>query len=182
MRYFLLLLVLLLLLFGCSDRRGATFSESESHGTGEQKNIAGQIPNPSQFSVNVQLSEGAKKRLIDNKETIIVAGYFTGRPKQGTEVRYLDIKSGDVVLGDVEQEIHSGEVAIFNEINLNLDALTRIDSQGPHILINVFSGRRSSKDNLLDCEYYDGSFESIRGKTIVVRCQLIDERFPRAGM
>ena len=82
----------------------------------------------------------------------------------------------------MEQEIHPGEIAIFNELNLNPDALARIDSQGPHILTNVSSGRRSSKDNLLDCEDYDGSFESIHGRTIVVRCQLIEERFPRSGI
>jgi hypothetical protein len=147
-----------------------------------QGNIVLQASTSSQFTVDVQLSEAARKKLIDSKETIIVAGYFTGHPTQGTEVRYLDIKSGDVVLGDVKQEIYPGETAIFNEVNLNPDALSRIDSEGPHILTNVYSGRRSSKDNLLDCEDYDGSFDSIRGRTIVIRCQLIEERFPRSGM
>jgi hypothetical protein len=47
--------------------------------------------------VKVQLSDAARKKLTESKETIIVAGYFTGRPKQGTEARYLDIKSGDRV-------------------------------------------------------------------------------------
>jgi hypothetical protein len=131
--------------------------------------------------VNVHLSEAASTKLIDNKETIIVAGTFTGHPKQGTEARYLDIKSGDVVLGDVKQEIRPGETAIFDQLNLNPDALARIDSQGPHILTDVYSGRRSSEDNLLDCDDYDGAFESIRGRTIVIRCQLIEERFPRSG-
>jgi hypothetical protein len=128
--------------------------------------------------VKVQLSDAARKKLIESKETIIVAGYFTGRPKQGIEARFLDIKSGDVVLGDVKSEIRPGETAVFDELNLNPDALARIDSQGRHILIDVYSGRRSSKDNLLDCEVYDGAFESIHGRTIVISCQLIDERFP----
>jgi hypothetical protein len=168
----------LLLLFGCGDRRTASPSQFEHHDGGEQRNHASQVPVLSQFSVDVRLSDAARKKLVDSKETIIVAGYVTGHPKQGTEARYLDIKSGDVVLGDVKQEIRPGETARFSELNLNTDALTRIDSQGLHILISPYSGRRSSKDNLLDCEYYDGSFESIRGRTIVIRCQLIEERFP----
>jgi hypothetical protein len=159
-------ITLVLLLVACNRPRTAAPSESEHRGL---------------FGVNVQLSEAASKNLIDNKETIIVSGDFTGHPKQGTETRYLDIKSGDVVLGDVKQEIRPGETAIFDQLNLNRDALARIESQSPHILINVYSGRRSSKDNLLDCDYYDGSFESVRGRTIDIRCQMIEERFPRSG-
>ena len=168
----------LLLLFGCSGRWLP--SQSEHYEGGEQKNHATQVPASSQFSVDVQLSDAARKKLIDSKETIIVGGYFTGHPKQGTEARYLDIKSGDVILGDVKQEIRPGETAIFSVLNLNPDALARIDSQGQHILTTVYSGRRSSKDNLLHCEDYDGSLESIRGRTIVIRCQLIEERLPQS--
>ncbi|MFI5072171.1 MAG: hypothetical protein ACHP8A_14895 [Terriglobales bacterium] len=165
MRHHILPLALVLLC-GCNRPRTGTLSQSEGRGL---------------FSVNVQLSEAASTKLIDNKETIIVAGTFTGHPRQGTEARYLDIKSGDVDLGDVKQEIRPGEIAIFDQLNLNPDALARIDSQGPNILMDVYSGRRSSKDNLLDCDGYDGGFESIRGRTVVIRCQLIEERFPRAG-
>ena len=177
MRYRVLSSGLLVLLFGCGDRRIASPSQSEQPGGDGQRNHALNVPVPSQFSVDVRLSDTARNKLIESNETIIVAVYFTGHPKPGTEARYLDIKSGDVVLGDVKhQEIHPGETAIFSELNLNTDALTRIDSQGPHILADVYSGRRSSKDNLLDCDYYDGSLESIRGQTIVIRCQLIGER------
>ena len=82
MRHHGLPLALLLVLCGCNRPRTAVPSQTEHREL---------------FSVNVQLSEAASKKLIDRKETIIVAGYFTGHPKQGTEVRYLDIKSGDVV-------------------------------------------------------------------------------------
>jgi hypothetical protein len=166
MRHHILQLALLILLCGCNRPRTAAPAQTEHRGL---------------FSVNVQLSKTASTKLIDNKETIVVAGTFTGHPKQGTEARYLDIKSGDVDLGDVKQEIRPGETAIFDQLNLNPDAMARIDSQGLHIVMDVVSGRRSSKDNLLDCDDYDGGFESIRGRTIVIRCQLIEERFPRSG-
>ena len=171
----ILQLTLLLFLVGCTDRRTGSPSESEHHEGDEQKNHASQAPVSSRFSVDILLSDAARKKLIDSKETIIVSGDFTGHPKQGTEARYLDIKSGDVNLGIVTQEKYPGEAAIFKELNLNPDALVRINSQGPRILLSAYSGRRSAKNNLLRCDDYDGSFDSIRGRTIAIRCQLIAE-------
>jgi len=172
MRKAIFSLGLMLLMVGCTEHR-AEHSESEQRAA----KAAATVPASPEFSVNVRLSDAAKKKLIESKETIIVAGYFTGHPKQGTERRYLDIKSGQVDLGDVEVEIHPDETATFSDLKLKADALARIDS-GPSILIDVFSGRKSSKDNLLYCEVYDGSFESIHGRTIDIPCQLIEEWFP----
>ena len=103
-----------------------------------------------------------------------------GHPKKGTEARFLD-KVGQVLLGEVRREIRAGETATFEQIDLNPDAMAQIDSLGPRVFIEVFSGRRSSKDNLLDYEDYEESFDSVFGQTIVLRCQLIEERFPRPG-
>jgi hypothetical protein len=75
--------------------------------------------------------------------------------------------------------VHPGETATFNDLKLNTDALGLIDSQGPNILISVFSGRRSSKDNLLDCEVYDGRLDSVHARTVELPCQLIRERSSR---
>jgi hypothetical protein len=133
-----------------------------------------------QFSVDVQLSDAARKKLIEDKETIIVLVFFAGHPKEGTEARFLD-KIGEVFLGNMKREIRPGETATFEQINLDSDALARIDSEGPAVFIQVASGRRSSKDNLLICEHYEGGFESVIGRTMILDCQLIEERFPRSG-
>ena len=41
------------------------------------------------FSVAVTLSDKAKEKLTRGKETIIVAAYFTGRPKPDTDRKYI---------------------------------------------------------------------------------------------
>jgi hypothetical protein len=130
------------------------------------------------FSVELQLSDAARKKLVDNNETIIVRGYFMGNPKEGAEARFLR-KPDHVCLAEMRREIWPGETATFEQINLNPEALAQIDSQGPRVSISVVSGRRSSKGNLLYSEhYYEGDFDSVRERTIVLRCQLIEERFP----
>jgi hypothetical protein len=111
MRYFILLLSFALLLFGCNFPT-TTAHPGSDRSVEQQKAIADPVVS-SQFGVNVQLSEAARAKLTNSKETIVVAGYFTGHPKAGTEARYLDIKSGEVTLGDVRQEIRPGETAVF---------------------------------------------------------------------
>lgn len=132
------------------------------------------IPEFSGFDVQVTLSEKAKARLTTNKETIIVAGYLAGDPKKQAAKRYID-EMGQVSLGTIKSEVQPGQVAHFGEVKMKKDALAQIDVNGPQLLINVYSGRKSSKDNLLDCGIYEGALKPVEGTTIAVACKLIGE-------
>ncbi len=65
--------------------------------------------------------------------------------------------------------------AAFGDFKLKKDALQQVDSHGPQLLINVFSGRKSSQDNLLDCGIYEGPLKSAPEANIKVTCKLIGE-------
>jgi hypothetical protein len=126
------------------------------------------------FSVSVTLSDKAGKLLTNQKETIIVAAYFSGSPQPGTPKKYLsDI--GQIDLGEAHVEVAPGEIAKFGTIKLKQNSLNQIDKNGPQLLINVYSGRKSSKDNLLDCGIYEDALAPIQGKTIPIACKLIGE-------
>ena len=126
------------------------------------------------FSVAVTLSDKAGKTLADGKETIIVAAYFSGNPKPGTPRKYLsDI--GQVDLGEAHVETSPGTIAKFGPVKLKQDALNQIDKSGPQLLINVYSGRKSSPNNLLVCGIYEDALDPIQGKTIPITCKLIGE-------
>jgi hypothetical protein len=126
------------------------------------------------FSVSVTLSEKAKAKLLLGHETIIVAGYLNGQPKKSAPRKLID-EEGQIDLGVVKSEIQPGQVAKFGEVRMNQDALAWVDANGPQLLINVYSGRKSSKDNLLDCGLYEGPLKSIQGATIPISCKLIGE-------
>jgi len=126
------------------------------------------------FTVFITLSERAKKDLVKRKETIVVAAYVTGLPKRGALKRYLD-EMGTIDLGGANKEIVPGEHARFSRIPLNHDAVEQTDKKDPQLLINVFSGRRSAKDNLLNCGIYQGSFQAVQGHTLRIACKLIGE-------
>ena len=127
------------------------------------------------FRVSVALSEKAAQLLKRKRETVIIDGSFTGAPKQGALKQYVP-ETGEVSLGDdVRAEVEPGSGASFDEVKLKRDALEQTDGQGPDLLINVFSGRRSSDDNLLDCEIYEGPLKGVQDKNIPIHCRLIGE-------
>lgn len=82
---------------------------------------------------------------------------------------------GEVGLGNTQIEIKPGATANFPSVSLDTNALGYISEAGPQLLINVFSGRKSSPNNLLDCQIYEGSLKQIQGRTIPISCKLIGE-------
>jgi hypothetical protein len=126
------------------------------------------------FTVKMSFSDKARTKLTEKSETVIVAAYFTGSPRKGAPKRFVD-KMGEVGLGQAKREVAPGEDATFAEVKLQQDALKQIDEQGPSLLINVYSGRKSSIDNLLDCGIYEGALKAVQGKSIPIACKLIGE-------
>jgi hypothetical protein len=122
------------------------------------------------FNVKVTFSDKAKQKLLDGKETIIVAAYFTGRPKPDTNKRYIS------EMGESQVEVVPGESAQFEKVELSQDALEQSLDRKPILLINVWSGRKSSKNNLLDCGIYEDDLKPVQGKSIPIACKLIGEQ------
>jgi hypothetical protein len=128
------------------------------------------------YTVAVTFSERAKKKLDETKESVIVANYFYGFPKPGTPRKYVsDMGEVGGLANDVDVEISPGETARIGRVKLKQDALARVDEKGAQVLINVFSGRKSSKNNLLACDIYEGSLKQISGTDKVIACKLIGE-------
>jgi hypothetical protein len=129
---------------------------------------------PAGFTVKVTYSQKAMDKLVASKETVIVAGYLSGFPTPGTPKKFVD-DMGELGLGQVNQEIAPGATAAFGDVKLDQAMLKWVDKQGPQLLINVYSGRKSSPNNLLDCGIYEGPLAAIQGQSIPISCKLIGE-------
>ena len=126
------------------------------------------------FTVTVTYSQKAMATLVAGKETVIVVGYLSGYPIQGTPKKYVD-NEGQIDMGEVKKEVAPGAPAQFDSVKLNQPMIKWLDSQGPQLLINVYSGRKSSPNNLLDCGIYEGSLQAIQGQSIPIACKLSGE-------
>jgi hypothetical protein len=129
--------------------------------------------------VDVTFSGKAREKLVENKETVIVSAMYTGSPTPEAR-RSGKYEMGEVGLGDAQVEIVPGQTAQFGNALLDQNALEQTDKKEPQLLINVFSGRKSSKNNLLGCDLYEGSLEAVQHKSIPIACSLIEEHAPSA--
>ena len=129
---------------------------------------------PAGFTVKVTYSQKAMDKLIASKETVIVVGYLYGLPKAGTPKRDID-GVGQVDLGEVKQEIVPAASATFDSVKPDQALIKWVNDQGLQILINVYSGRKSSPNNLLDCGIYEGPLATIQGQSVPISCKLIGE-------
>lgn len=129
---------------------------------------------PAGFTVKVTYSQKAMDKLVASKETVIVVGYLYGFPKAGTPKQDVD-HVGQVDLGEVKKEIVPAATATFDRVKPDQALVKWVNNQGLQILINVYSGRKSSPNNLLDCGIYEGPLSAVQGKSIPISCKLIGE-------
>jgi hypothetical protein len=125
------------------------------------------------FSVTVSLSPKAAARLAHPKETIMISADFYG--DSNGKNRKLENDVGEIDLAPSQKdEIPGAGAAQFHGPRYDASKLAYVDANGLQVLINVFSGRHSSPDNLLDCDLFQDKI-ALAAKGIAIHCKLIGE-------
>lgn len=129
-----------------------------------------------QFDVVINLTAAAAETLGQAGETIIVSAWYYAEPRPGAEARTNAV--GLIDLGTEEQSLAGlGGSLVLGATPL--DTAGYADIGGPvQVNINVFSGRQSSDDNLLSCDFFDGPVSRAAAKPVALRCALIEEALP----
>lgn len=123
------------------------------------------------FNVTVTLTEKARTRL-EGKETIIVLASVYGEPKQNATVKLNEMGLVDLTGGQITLP-RSGQ-AKFKALSAPASKVAQLSNQDYKINVNVFSGRRSSQDNLLSCDFFDSRISKIQ-PGVTLKCGLIGE-------
>ena len=152
--------------------RGAATSARAGHAGQPAPGSAVQQPG---FDVAVRLSPKAKAKLTAGSETVVVDASFIAGPRAGTPARFIGEDGQVMGLGDQRMEVAPGATARFTHLLANKDALAWVEGP-PSVLINVYSGRKSSADNLLDCGIYEGPLSTIADSVVPIDCKLIGEQ------
>lgn len=123
------------------------------------------------FEIEVELSEKAEKELKNKKESIIVAAYFSGIPTDTT--KYME--DGEYAIGTHNIELTNTGTAKFEKIKISKNMYESLASKDIQVLINIYSGRRSSNMNLLDCDILQKPISQVRDQKFILKGKLIGE-------
>ncbi|MCK6649454.1 MAG: hypothetical protein L6Q66_07350 [Bacteroidia bacterium] len=124
-----------------------------------------------EFEIELKLSENAEKKLKSDKESIVVQAYFSGIPKDTTMEDYIEW--GNIKIGSARIELFDKRIARFENIKIHKETLELLSDKNFEVLINVFTGRRSSSNNLLDTDIIQEGIDSIKSRRHLLKGKLI---------
>ena len=126
-----------------------------------------------EFAIAIKLSPQAEQRLRDLHETIKVLAMFDGDPLPGQG--HYNAPMRDVYLGSDEKFVDANNIAAFTNTKISQRNWNQLADKDYYLTINVFSARKTFRNNLLDCGVPEKRISTFAGRTIEVHCLLIGE-------
>jgi hypothetical protein len=130
------------------------------------------------FSVVVTFSQEALAKLTGLKEQVTVAAMYSGAPTKEAEKKKISDEIGEVGLGNEELTrplAGRQETFVFTGKTFQTKRTKWIQPGTAALLINVYSARKVSDDNLLDCGLFQDTVVVANSKPIEIACKLIGE-------
>jgi hypothetical protein len=125
------------------------------------------------FEVEIVLSETAKDKLVNSKESIIVFAEFTGEPKD-TIGEGLN-ETGQLMLRSIMVELYSPWIVKFEDFFIPKKLYDRLLNKDFEVSIQVWTGRKTSEYNLLSGDLIYGPISKIKGTRHKLNAKLIKE-------
>lgn len=127
------------------------------------------------FDVTIALSDKAVAKLASDHETIIAFASYYGDPKKSAAKHVNEI--GLISLSPNDETVEIAGTGGKVHISGDKVEVKRIDwVNGPvKVNLNVASGRKAGPDNILSCDFVDGTLAQVRKRPITLHCSLISE-------
>jgi len=123
-----------------------------------------------EFSIEIVLSEKAELKLKNDSETIIVKAFFSGEAKDKTLEEF-----GEFYIGTHEIELIDTRKADFKNVLVSKNAFDQLICKDFLVLINVYSGRKSSDLNLISCNILQKDISQVKSRNHILKGRLIEE-------
>lgn len=173
----LIILVLALIMLDCSSKQENKLTEKalspNTQGGVDFTAVGDSLVVPS-FEIQIDLDEKANRKITSQNETIIISADFFGTPKDSIDSDVLT-ELGELYLATATIELAKPGTAKFDNIRISKIGYEALADKNFIVLINVFSGRKSSNDNLLSCEILQEPISKVVGKTHTLKGSLIYE-------
>lgn len=124
------------------------------------------------FEIEVTLSDAAQKKILVDEETIIVKAYLSGQPKDSAAI---ESEMGLLFLAEAQVELDGAGVARFDKVNIPKEVYETLADKDFEVLINIYSGRRSSEYNILNADLLQEPISRVTGERHILNAKLIGE-------
>ncbi|MDD2636775.1 MAG: hypothetical protein PHW82_14885 [Bacteroidales bacterium] len=126
------------------------------------------------FEIELKLSKKAETKLKNDNESVIVMAFFTGEPIENIPDKYKHkVEMGELWLLSYPIELTDKRIAKFENLKFHKDLYDLLKNKDIRLLINVYSGRKSTDVNILDCEILQDNMSNINGKQFTINGKLI---------
>ena len=125
------------------------------------------------FEIDIRLSAKAQAEIQRRGETILVVAYFGGIPKAGS--KFKPDEMGNIDLGQARVELSGQGIARFEGFVVPKEKVAALTDSNYNVLVNVFTARKTDKNNLLACGIVEDSIGALQGKRHVISGKLIGE-------
>ena len=148
----------------------------ENQSSGYLKIVGDSVEIPS-FEIALKLSDKAEEKLKADNESIVVMAYFTYYQEDhiypDKYKDFLDYR-GELSLISYQIELTDQRLAIFKNVKFSKDLYDLFgENKDIDVLINVFSGRKSSIYNLLHCDILQDAMSEIKENRHTLNGKLI---------
>lgn len=123
------------------------------------------------FEIEVALSPKAKDRIVNSHETIIVAVFLEGTPKNPSKAHLEE--DGSFFVGSAQKEITYGQPARFNHLQFPRKIYDQLANKDADLTVNVYTGRKSSPDNLITGDIIIDKVSKVINKHFILHQKLI---------
>ena len=135
------------------------------------------------FEIELELSEMAERRLLQDRETIIIAAYFHSLLSRVENIenlprryrRHKNQHMGEISILSHSIEITDNRLVRFENLKMSKYLYNLLGEKNIFVLINVFSGRRSTNLNILHCAILIAPLNKFREKRFTLNGGLIGE-------
>lgn len=125
------------------------------------------------FDIAISLSPKAQAALDAAHEQIALSAVYYGDPRPGEEKHANEV--GMIDLGMEDAVLPAGVLAVHVTGRSVTPERLRLIRGGPMVNVNVFSARKSSDDNILNCDFIDGAVAAVVAGPVSLHCFLISE-------
>jgi hypothetical protein len=166
-----------LLLAGCggqdTNNTASAATKNNTAKAADYLSISGDSVLLPPFTIALQLSKNAEEKLLREKETLVITASFSGQLKDTASAQYREW--GSLPLASTVVETDTGRTVKFEHVKFARAKLDSLADRDVSVLVHVYSGRRSTADNLLDFSILFDKMSAVKMRTIPLTGRLLNE-------